>query len=54
MHPADLSIPLVVAGPGIEAGTDDRLAQLQDLAPTTLAQLALPPLDSDGVDLLGG
>lgn len=54
VHPADLSIPLVVAGPGIEAGRDDRLAQLQDLAPTTLAQLALPPLDTDGVDLLGG
>ncbi len=52
VHPADLNIPLVVAGPGIAPGRDERLAQLQDLAPTTLAHLGLPAMESDGLDLL--
>ncbi len=52
VHPADLAIPLVVAGPGIDAGHDDRLAQLQDLPATTLAYLRLPAMGGDGLDLL--
>jgi len=52
VHPADLAIPLVVAGPGVEAGRDPRLAQLQDLPATTLAHLGLPAMEGDGLDLL--
>jgi arylsulfatase A-like enzyme len=46
-------IPLLIAGPGIEAGRDPRPAQLVDLLPTLLARLGLdPPRATQGRDLL--
>ncbi len=49
VHGANLRIPLIVAGPGVAPGVDDRLATLADLAPTTLAWAGLP---TEGLDLL--
>jgi len=47
-------VPLIVSGPGVEAGTDDRLASLVDLAPTTLSLAGLDiPAHMDGRPLLG-
>ena len=53
-HDASLRVPLVIAGPGVAPGTDTGVARLEDVAPTVLAALGLPPLaDADGIDLLG-
>ena len=59
VHGANARVPLVIAGPGIRTGARPGLAQLVDLAPTTLglAEVA-SPAPVDGVDLgptlLGG
>ncbi|MFT5679283.1 MAG: arylsulfatase A-like enzyme [Myxococcota bacterium] len=37
LHDAALRIPLIVAGPGVIAHTDDGVARLEDVAPTVLA-----------------
>jgi arylsulfatase A-like enzyme len=54
MAPYDESIrvPLVVSGPGVRAGTDDRLVINNDLAPTILDTAGLPSDDLDGRSLL--
>lgn len=50
-----LRVPLLVHGPGIEAGRSDAPATLQDVMPTAMAALGLPlPADLDGVDLRAG
>lgn len=54
VHDAALRVPLVVAGPGVEPGTDDGVARLEDLAPTLLALAGVPEVmwpELDGVDL---
>lgn len=49
-----LRVPLIVAGPGIAAGRDERPAQGIDLYPTIARVLGLPaPGDVAGHDLLG-
>jgi len=52
VHGANLDVPLVIAGPGVSPGRDDSLAQLTDLAATTLDIAALPTDGLDGVSLL--
>jgi hypothetical protein len=51
----DRWVPLILLGPGIEAGSVDRRVKPLDLAPT-LAQLAGVPVpdDLDGKPLVGG
>ena len=47
-------VPLIVRGPGIEQGVDDRLASLVDLTPTTLSLAGVSiPAHMDGRPLLG-
>ncbi|MDP6934664.1 MAG: hypothetical protein QGG40_17210, partial [Myxococcota bacterium] len=48
-----IHVPLALAGPGIEAGSDERLVELVDLLPT-LSSLAgaVPPTGLPGSDLL--
>ncbi len=54
LHEAGLRVPLVVAGPGIAPAAHDTLVRLEDLAPTLLALVELPPLEQpDGRDLSG-
>ena len=53
VHQANLAVPLVVAGPGIEPGVDSRLAQLVDILPTALALAGVSPPEHEGLDLLG-
>jgi arylsulfatase A-like enzyme len=49
---ASLRVPLVIGGPGIAPGEDGGVARLEDVAPTLLATLGLPPLPSSvGGDL---
>jgi hypothetical protein len=51
---ATMDVPLVLAGPGIAPGRrDDRVAVLEDLAPTLRRLSRLPPREGDGVDLRG-
>jgi len=55
VHHASLRVPLIIAGPGIEGGRDDRPARLEDLQPTLLALLGSSREErpaSDGVPLL--
>lgn len=47
-----MRVPLLLHGPGIQAGTDDRLAAHIDVPPTILRRLGLPPHPSfHGFDL---
>lgn len=48
-----LHVPLIVAGPGVPAGVDDRVVGLVDVAPTILGRLdvAYDPAGMDGQDL---
>lgn len=41
-------VPLVLAGPGIRAGTSNAAAQLDDIAPTVLAAMGVRPTGMDG------
>ncbi|MEM9598213.1 MAG: sulfatase-like hydrolase/transferase [Acidobacteriota bacterium] len=53
-YEATLAVPLVVAGPGVEPGRDDRPARHVDLLPTVLGSLGLEaPQDLPGQSLLG-
>ena len=47
-----LRVPLVLAGPGIEVGTDDRFVTNVDLAPTVLDLAGLDGSDVDGRSLV--
>ena len=51
-----LQVPLIINGPGVEAGTvEERLVSLIDLAPTVLAEAGLPiPEWMEGRPLLNG
>lgn len=51
-----LQVPLIMSGPGVEAGTvEERLVSLIDLAPTVLAKAGLPVPDwMEGRPLLDG
>ena len=53
VHDANARVPLVIAGPTAVPGERRGLAQLPDLAPTTLALAGVPTagLDLDGIDL---
>ena len=54
VYDTTLRIPLVVAGPSTSAGR--RITgpvSLLDIAPTVTKLLALPPMDTDGIDLSG-
>lgn len=56
LHDAGLRVPLVVAGPGLAPGRSAALVELQDLAPTLLTLLGVPPErhpPMDGRDLSG-
>jgi len=49
----DIHVPLVVIGPDVGAGTDDRLALNIDIAPTVAALTGVElPVEPDGVSLL--
>ncbi len=49
-----LRVPMVLWGPGVEPGSDGRLAQHVDLMPTALALLGVaPPADLPGRSLVG-
>lgn len=49
----DIDVPIVLWGPGVESGLDDRLATTVDIAPTLARLLGVaPPGDLDGVSLL--
>ena len=50
---ATMDVPLVLAGPGIDPGSDDRPCSLVDLAPTLRARCGLESREGDGKDLLG-
>ena len=54
LHQASLSIPLIIAGPGVRHSIDENLIRLQDLAPTIIGFLDLPrsdwPTKVDGFD----
>lgn len=51
----DRWVPLLLVGPGIEAGVEDRLVRPMDLAPTLAWLAGIPfPGDLDGKPLLGG
>lgn len=52
VHDANLRVPLVVAGPGVEAGNDPRLAQLVDILPTLTGLAGAQAGSHDGLDLL--
>lgn len=55
LHDAVLRIPLVISGPGVAAGSDPGVARLEDVAPTVLELLALPPLpETDGRPIAKG
>jgi tetratricopeptide (TPR) repeat protein len=56
LYQSTLHVPMVIAGPGVEAGKRTRaLARGADLAPTLLSLLGAPPLPGiDGRDLAGG
>lgn len=48
-------VPVIIHGPGVEAGTYQGLAQAVDIVPTVLGRLGLPPHPSfQGFDLIGG
>lgn len=52
LHDASVRVPLIVAGPGIEAGADPLPIRLEDLAPTVLALVGLTVAAGlDGLDL---
>ncbi len=53
-YQSTLQVPLLVWGPGVEPGSDDRLARHIDLMPTLLEGVGLPvPSDLPGRSLLG-
>lgn len=52
VYDTTLRIPLVLAGPGVQAGTIERPVTQVDIAPTVLRLLGRQPFDHDGVDLL--
>ena len=53
LYDTTLRVPLIMAGPGIGAGTSsDTDASLADVMPTVLDALGMPPADVDGVSLL--
>jgi arylsulfatase A-like enzyme/cytochrome c-type biogenesis protein CcmH/NrfG len=57
VYDTTLHVPLMIAGPGIDARTVEAPVTLVDLAPTIAKQLGTGPFDADGVDLspvLGG
>lgn len=43
LHQETLSVPLMISGPGVEAGDDDTLVQLLDLGPTLLDLVGVRP-----------
>lgn len=52
VYDTTLRIPLVVAGPGIKAGTRiNEPVSLLDVAPTVMKVLGVPAMDTDGADL---
>lgn len=56
VYQSTLRVPMVIEGPGVEAGSrTPRLARSADLAPTLLALLGAKPIEQiDGRDLLAG
>ena len=52
LYPEQLHVPLIVAGPGVQAQVVDEVVGLHDLAPT-LSTLAGAPMAGDGISLLG-
>jgi len=53
VHPATARIPLVIAGPGVESGSDPALVQLQDILPTLMELVGLESPVVDGRSLFG-
>jgi arylsulfatase A-like enzyme len=51
-HGATMRVPLVLAGPGVPAGTEARPCSLEDVAPTLRRLCGLAPRPGDGRDLL--
>ena len=52
VYDTTLRIPLIVAGPGVKAGTRiNEAVSLVDVAPTVMKVLELPAMDTDGADL---
>jgi arylsulfatase A-like enzyme/thioredoxin-like negative regulator of GroEL len=51
VYDTTLRVPLIVAGPGIEARVVDSPVSLVDVAPTLARLAGLGPFDADGVDL---
>jgi len=54
VHESSLRVPLIIAGHGIEPGTDSGVVALEDLMPTVLSLLRVPPGQrpkSDGSDI---
>jgi arylsulfatase A-like enzyme len=50
VHDASLRVPLIFAGDGVLAGADADLARLEDVAPTVLDWLGVPPSTWGDVD----
>lgn len=51
VYDTTLRVPLVIAGPGVQARVVGSPVSLVDVAPTVLSLLKLAPFDSDGIDL---
>ena len=51
VYDTTLRVPLIIAGPGIEARVVETPVSLIDVAPTVARLAALGPFDADGVDL---
>jgi arylsulfatase A-like enzyme len=51
VYDTTLHVPLIVAGPGVRAGTIDEAVSLVDVAPTAARLLGAGGFDADGVDL---
>jgi arylsulfatase A-like enzyme len=51
-HGATMDVPLVLLGPGVPVRTEERVAGLEDVAPTLRRLCRLDARDGDGVDLL--
>jgi arylsulfatase A-like enzyme/Flp pilus assembly protein TadD len=53
VYDTTLRVPWILAGPGLDRQVIQTPVSLVDLAPTVLARLGAPALDTDGIDLGG-